>query len=137
MPRRIRATAKQVQRSRRDWYVWHYGQRELAKKLPVSTLHTYLSALGYTTPPRMTVFGGLEADFPDRRAYEIAAVWGLDIHLINPWYLTNEGWEQFQALWQQLPEPFDIYLDSVHTPCVQVGDLYTIVHMPALSKPPK
>ena len=136
MPRPLKATAKQVQRARRDWYTFHFEQRRKALTLPVGSVQTYITATGYITPPQMTIFGGLPGDWPDRKAYELAAIWHLDIHLINSWYLTAEGWEQFQTLWQQLPEPVDTYSKSVHKGCVQIGDLYTITTLPPGSRPP-
>jgi hypothetical protein len=137
MTRKMRATIRQVQISRQDWYLFHLENRNLALALPASEIQTYITACGYTRPPQMSVFGGLSIDYPDRKVYEIAEIWKLNIHLVCPWYLTNQGWEEFQTLWQQLPEPVNVYSETVHTPWVQVGDLSTVVHMPAESLPPK
>lgn len=70
----------------------------------------------------MTIFGGARFDHVTPSAYKLAAERGIDASLLNPWYLTAEGWTEFQRLWQQLPEPVDLYTP----PCVQVGELYTL-----------
>lgn len=119
MPRTIRATAKQIQRSRANWYSFHYELRRKAMILLPEHVSTYLLTLEGIAPPQMTIFGGLPGDYPDRSAYELASRLNLDIHLMNPWYLTDQGWDTFQALWQQLPEPVDLYMEQA----VQVGTL--------------
>lgn len=133
MPRPIRATAKEIQRSRQDWYIYHLNYRQIAQALPADIVRAYIQATDAVAPPKMTIFGGLPGDYPDRSAYELAARLRLDVNLINPWYLTAEGWADFQALWTQLPEPVDLYT----APCVQVGELYTLSTMPAEASPRK
>lgn len=127
MPRKKRASAKQVHQSRRDWYVYHYENRQTIKALPPSMYQKYLYVTSMVEPPQMTVFGGLASDYPERQVYELAAKYGLDVNLINSWYLTDDGWACFQALWQALPEPTDLYTDA----CVQIGELYTLYTLPA------
>lgn len=119
MPRHIRATAKEVQKSRAEWYAFHYEQRQKARNLHPSRLESYQHITRLIAPPKMTVFGGVTGDFPERRAYEIAYNSGLDVNLINPWYLSEAGWQTFQNLWAQLPEPVDILTEGA----VQVGGL--------------
>lgn len=36
--------------------------------------------------------------------------------LFNPWYLSAEGWQQFQRLWQAMPEPEQIDPFPCHMP---------------------
>lgn len=132
MPRTVRATAKEVQKSRADWYQFHYKNRQRAQTLSPHELLSYQTAARMISPPQMTVFGGVAHDWPEPQAYRIAKGSGLDINLINPWYLSNEGWDQFQSRWQQLPEPVDILSTP---PCVQVGELYPLYTMPEDSKP--
>jgi hypothetical protein len=137
MPRHVKATANAIQRSRRDWYAFHYECRQKAMALDKDIIHAYLEAVKNLLPPVMTMFGGLLADYPERRAYEIAAVYGLDVNLLNPWYLTTEGWDEFQILWQQLPEPINLFKSkTVHTPGVQIGNLYTLYTLPDEVQPP-
>lgn len=132
MPRKqLRATAAEVQRSRRDWYAFHFENREKAKTLQPALVQTYLIATSQIKPPTMTVFGGLEESYPENRAYHLAAQYRIDVNLMNPWYLTSEGWDEFQRLWQELPEPVDLYTP----PCVQIGQLYTVSTMPSESQP--
>lgn len=134
MPRRIRATAKEVQRARAEWYQFHYENRQRAKAQDRDTLQAYQYAASMIAAPQMTVFGGLAHDWPERRAYELAGRDRLNVDLINPWYLSANGWNEFQRLWAQLPEPVDILSTP---PCVQVGELYTLYTLPAGAKPPK
>ena len=134
MPRHIRATAAEVQKSRAEWYQFHYENRQRAKAQDRDTLQAYLYAASQIQAPQMTVFGGLSHDWPERQAYVLAGRNRLDVELINPWYLTDAGWNEFQRLWAQLPEPVDIFSTP---PCVQVGDLYTLYTLPADANPPK
>ena len=134
MPRHIRATAKEVQKARGAWWSFHYENRQKAKALNAYELHSYQHCTSLIGQPRMTVFGGLEGDFPERRAYQIAAQSNLDVNLINPWYVSEEGWQTFLALWHELPEPVDIFSTP---PCVQIGELYTLYTVPAEAEPPK
>ncbi len=127
----IRATAQEVQRSRRDWYAFHFENRAKAKALPDEQLRSYQMVANWTDPPKMTIFGGVPESYPDRQVYELANQYGLDVNLSNPWYLSDVGWVLFQKLWSELPEPVDVYSETVHTPCVQVGELYTFIHMPS------
>ena len=134
MPRQIRATAAEVQRSRAEWYSFHVECRQRAKQLTADQLHGYLYAASMIQAPQMTVFGGVAHDYPERRAYQLAGQNRLDVHLINPWYLSDAGWSELQRLWAQLPEPIDIFSTA---PCVQVGELYTLSTMPAEARAPK
>lgn len=126
MPRIIKASARKVQEARGGWYAYHFENRQMAKVLPEDTLKRYLSVASMITPPKMTIFGGVPEDYPERAAYEAAERYGLNIHLINPWYLSEEGWRTFQELFTALPEPVDLYTEQ----CVQVGELYTLYTMP-------
>lgn len=134
MPRHIRATAREVQKSRAEWYAFHYEQRAKAEHLTANRLESYQHVARLIAPPTMTVFGGVPENFPERRAYEIAYSSGLDVNLINPWYLSESGWQTFQNLWAQLPEPVDILSTP---PCVQLGELFHLSTMPEASKPRK
>ena len=136
--RQIKATAKAVQRARRDWYTFHYDNRQQAKILSHDQLERYQYAASMIEAARMTIYGGVPGDFPERQAYEIATRYRLDVNLINHWYLSEAGWEEFQRLWRELPEPVDLYQsETVHTPCVQIGELYTLSTMGADAEPPK
>jgi len=136
--RQIKATAKAVQKARRDWYTFHYDNRQQAKILSHDQLERYQYAASMIEAARMTIYGGVPGDFPERQAYEIATRYRLDVNLINHWYLSEAGWEEFQRLWRELPEPVDLYQsETVHTPCVQIGELYTLSTMGADAEPPK
>lgn len=133
MPRHIKATAKKVQLSRRDWYTFHFDNHEKVKNLPSEILHKYQYVASMIESPTMTIFGGLPGDYPKREAFELCGKHELDANLLNSWYLSEDGWNAFQDLWSQLPEPVDLYT----TPCVQIGELYTLYTMPSESETPK
>lgn len=134
MPRRIIATAREVQKARAEWYSFHFDNRQQIKAMDARTLEAYRYAAGMITPPQMTVYGGVAHDYPERQAYSLASRMRLDVNLINPWYLSDAGWEQFQKRWAELPEPIDILSTS---PCVQVGELYTLSTIGPEAKPPR
>ena len=134
MPRKeIKATAREVQKARAEWYSFHYENRQKVKHFDNEKMQTYQYTASMIMPARMTIYGGVADDWPERKAYELAGQYKLDVNLINHWYLSEAGWEEFQRQWQQLPEPVDLYPG----PCVQVGDLYPLYTMPAEAEPPK
>jgi len=126
MPRPIKLTAKDVQRARRDWYIFHVEKRQKFLAMPPNTQHIYENAAMRVSAPRMTIYGGLEADHPTADEYRaLMMVQGMqDIDLANPWYVSDEGWADFQRIWQELPEPVDLYTEG----CVQKGRVVHVVH---------
>ncbi len=133
--RKIKATAKAVQRSRADWYTYHYEQRQLVKALPPNELHAAQYIAGAIKPPTMTVYGGVSESFPESLCFELCGKHGVNPNLVNPWYLSDDGWAEFQRLWESLPEPVDIY-ENLSTPaCVQIGELSTLSTIGIESEP--
>jgi len=132
--RQIKAKAKAIQKARQDWYTFHYDKRQKAKTLSHDQLERYQYAASMITAARMTIYGGVAHDWPPRQAYELAGQYKLDVNLVNHWYLSEAGWEEFQRQWKELPEPVDILSP---TSCVQIGELSTLYTLEAGAEPPK
>lgn len=122
-PTEIKITALEVQKSRADWYAFHFENRARIRTMAKEEVYTYQRVAQFIPEPEMTVFGGLKADYPERSVYELSNQWHLDVNLVNPWYLTDEGWEKFQRLWKNLPEPVDIYQTKSDPDGVQIGEI--------------
>lgn len=132
MSRKAKISAKDIQRSRRDWYLFHFENRQTIKAISDDMLRSYQYIAGVIKPPHMTVYGGVSEDWPERKAYELCNKFELDVNLINPWYLSDSGWQALQELWQQLPEPVNLSTEG----CVQVGELYTVSTVERAARPP-
>jgi hypothetical protein len=134
MPRAIKATAHAIQQARAEWYEYHFNCRAQIKAMENEEVQRYQTAVSMISAPQMTIYGGLEEDYPERTIYPIAEHYHLDANLMVYWYVSEQGWQDFQKLWTQLPEPVDLYT----SPCVQLGDLYTLSTVsPTLSTPKK
>lgn len=135
MPRPlVRLNAKDIQRSRGNWWNFHYEKRQKFLSLPVNEQHTYQNAAMLISPPEITIYGGLPESRPSRDEMRVLmSVQGMkDVDLANPWYTSDEGWQQFNELWQQLPEPVD---DLSTKGCVQVGAVVHSFHRRAEVEP--
>lgn len=132
MPRTIKATASAIQQARAEWYEFHFNCREQIKAMPAEEIQRYQTAVSMITAPQMTVYGGFAEDYPEQAAYHIANRYHLDANLMVYWYVSEQGWQDFQKIWAQLPEPVDLYTSA----CVQIGELYTLSTVsPSLSTP--
>lgn len=130
MPRK--ATAKAIQQARAEWYEFHFDCREQIKAMDAEEIQRYQTAVSMISAPQMTIYGGLDEDYPEQAAYHIANRYHLDANLMVYWYVSEQGWQDFQKIWAQLPEPVDLYTSA----CVQVGELYTLSTVsPTLSTP--
>ena len=128
---RRKATAHDVQVARRDWYVYHFENRQAAKTLTESERQSCLTICAAASPPQMSVFGGTVFDHLTPQAYKLADERGIDANLLNPWYLSDTGWDDFQRLWRALPEPVDLSTRG----CVQIGELSTLSTVDEIEKP--
>jgi len=110
MPRELKISANDIQRARRDWYTFHYDKRTTFKALPINDQHIYENAAFRVSPPDMTIYGGLRESWPTSEEMQILMkIQGMrDTDLCNPWYVSDAGWNDFQQLWAQLPEPVDL-----------------------------
>ena len=136
MPRnpKLEITADEIQACRAAWYEYHYNARQYVKALPDYIRRLYQNVCNtIVSPPTLTVYGGVPHDWPPADAFYLAVKHGLDGNYINPWYLTEPGWEDFQRLWKQLPEPINLYPQG----CVQIGPVVLSVHNLAEETPPQ
>ena len=127
MPRKKeKITIEDIQIARGGWYQFHYEKRQKYLALPINTQHIYEHAAMRISPPRLTIYGGLPGDYPSREELEIlGTIQGMaDFDLANPWYVSQAGWEAFQQLWTNMPEPVNLYT----APGVQIGAVVHIVH---------
>lgn len=127
MPRKqLKMSARDVQQSRSEWWQFHYEKRAMFKALNPNEQHTYQNASMLISPPTMTIYGGLPEAWPTRDDFRaLSRVQAMeDIDLCCPWYVSEAGWQMFNELWNQLPEPVDLYTSG----CVQVGDVVHTVH---------
>jgi hypothetical protein len=122
MPRHLRTTTDLVQKIRASWYEVHYSRRQQCKNMAPEQANLYRRALEILPAPTMTVYGSVPNDFPPREHFQIAGQFGLDVELLNQWYWSDFGWNDFQALWKALPEPVKLYPGG----CVQLGELSTL-----------
>ena len=94
-----------VQRTRRDNYAFHFECRQYVKSLPPELQMCYLEASRDTIPPKLNPYG---ADSYSEGEWAIiirlAQSRGLQAYYINQWYVTDEGWNEFQQQWKTLPE---------------------------------
>ena len=115
MPRHAqKITAKEIQRARGDWYAYHYEKRAKFKALGTHEQHVYMEAAMRVSPPVMTIYGGFMESWPNQEETRmLCRIQGLiDIDLACPWYVSDYGWQSFQELWKQLPEPVDDLLEK-------------------------
>lgn len=122
MARKLRTTVELVHQIRACWYEVHFERRERCKNMNEATKHLYQKALDILPAPTMTVYGSVPHDWPPIDHFKVAAQFGLDVELLNPWYWSSFGWDDFQKLWKNLPEPIKLYTKG----CVQLGELYTL-----------
>lgn len=128
MPRVMKITARDIQKARANWYQFHYEKRAKFKALSINEQHIYEHAAFRIPPPTLTIYGGLPGDYPTSADIRtLMSIQGMrDTDLANPWYVSEAGWQEFQELWQQLPEPVDLSTEA----CVQKYPLVHIVHNP-------
>ena len=106
---KTKISAKEIQLSRRDWYAYHYEKRAKFKALGTHEQHIYMEAAMKVSPPAMTIYGGFMESWPNQEETRmLGRTQGLiDFDLACPWYVSDYGWQTFQELWKQLPEPVD------------------------------
>lgn len=114
MPRKLKIRAKEIQLARRDWYAFHFEKRTTFKNLSEGEQNTYRYAAMFISKPIMTIYGGLQESYPSRDEFcALARIQGLqDFDMANQWYVSDEGWQMFQNLWNQLGEPIDLWTED-------------------------
>ena len=115
-------SSKQIQRIRGNWYVFHFNMRQAGRLRDPIAQKKCQAACELLPRVQLRLFGGIA--LPGHYSYQLARQIGVDVDLLNPWYLSDAGWENFQTLWKSLPEPVDLSTGAY----VQIGELSTIVH---------
>ena len=106
MPRKPKQVkAEQVNRWRANNYAHHFECRKYVQNLPLDIREKYLLVVRSLRPPSLTVYGSTaylkeEVDLLIHMAIRA----GLEAWYLNPWYHSEEGWQDFQGKWQALPE---------------------------------
>jgi hypothetical protein len=119
MPRKNKTrTMIEVNQIRADNYVYHFQRRQLARNHPE---REHIAQLVAALPkPMLNIYGVA--------AFEGKASWPIQSHYMRPyfelwkrlgqnfeleleyWYWSDEGWADFEKLWQALPEFVNIPL---------------------------
>lgn len=100
-----------VQRARRDNYVAHFENRKYVATLPPELQMCYLSASQVIKTPQLNPYGADSYNDEDwTLIINLAQQRGLQAFYINPWYVSDEGWAEFQRQWQALPEEVTAYV---------------------------
>lgn len=98
-----------IQRCRRDNYVSYFDDRERFKSLSVELQDVYRKLASRLPMPRLNVYGCSDLSYDEERALIMLAVHsGVDVNFLNPWLVSEEGWQNFQDQWADLPEPMEV-----------------------------
>lgn len=127
MPRRISPSSmKRIFTQRADNYAHHFGCRQTVKAMPEEARNNLAHAAGHLHTPQLTLFGSTLYTLDEQRALIILAnhIGMNDPWLVNPWYVSEAGWQAFQDAWEQLPEP----VDFVHSPLCTKSEVVPFVH---------
>lgn len=120
MPRPV--PAFDVQRARADNYAHHFECREYAKNMDAALRAKYIDLAKCVRPAHINIFGATDRTKEEwDHLVRLANQHEIDCWFVNPFYLTDIGWDAFQEEWKNLPE-------LVHIPCVQVEPLVPVIH---------
>jgi hypothetical protein len=131
MPRKI--SSAKIYRERRDNYVFHFEQRAIFKALPLELQLLYQKWRATLPAPRLNPWGaGVYSEDEWTRIIQLAIAKGLpDAFYLVSWYQSDDDWNVFQELWQNLP---DVLHFSPQEPLWMIGYNYEDVHIPAAEK---
>jgi len=118
MGRKMReASIQRIYTQRADNYAHHFECREAVKAMQADVRATLAHAVGHFPYPRLTLYGSTEytRDFELTMITLANRIGMSDPWLLNPWYVTEAGWQVFQDAWEQLPEPVDFVPRKVCT----------------------
>lgn len=99
---------KKVQWHRYINYERHFQARALIKELPAAPIAVLAEMINHLAPfPLLNMLGDVGPTWlPPITWATLVTSCSVDIaHLFNPYYLSSDGWQGFQILWQNLPEP--------------------------------
>ena len=123
MPRKQKEPT--IYRQRRDNYVTHFELRQTFKILPLEMQLLYQKWSATLPKPALDVWGagGYTMDEMNHLIMLANAKNLPDCWMLVPWYASDEGWNDFQNQWKDLP-------DLIHMP--PVDKLGTYVYKQAL-----
>jgi len=119
MPRKVKSSEIQVQR--RDNYAYHFQMFAKFQALPPAEQALLKRLARNIQMPGLTIWGSL-----DYSEEELTAIYALGVAnaLPDPWLLmpiyTEVGWQEFQRLWKELPEPV-AFIHRVGTTYARAG----------------
>jgi len=105
----VKANIRRILSKRADNYAHHFSCRQTIKAMSGEQLNQLCHTAGHLVPPRLSLWGASEYS-KDQEAVLIALANQIsftDPWLINPWYTSELGWQEFQKAWDNLPEPVD------------------------------
>lgn len=119
MPRNPRPEVIDVNQARAEAYQSHFEYRQFARNYARSA--DVLKMLQYLPRPTLNVFGAAAlsgksfAAYPTTASevggyYEVAAHCDLAADQLFWWYWVEDGWREFERLWDELPEVVHIPL---------------------------
>lgn len=109
-----------IMRQRADNYAHHFECRQAVKAFPADFRETIIHAAGHLPAPQLSLFGSTVRTNDEEMAIIVLAnrIGLHDPFLLNPWYVTEQGWEAFQRAWDNLPEPVNFGKRKLSTtPC--------------------
>lgn len=127
MPRRLSpASMRRIMTQRANNYAHHFECRETVKAMATEKRETIMHAAGHLRAPELNLFGATDRSRDEAQAllYLANRVGISDPWLLNPWYVSDAGWQAFQDAWDNLPEP----VDFVHTPLCTNPEVVPFVH---------
>lgn len=95
-----------IQNERAVSYSNHYQNRYLFRQLPPELQEKYRQASTLVPTPVFDIYGrDRYTEYQWREIMNVAVDFGLqNPRLINPWYVSEDGWKQFQHQWQEADE---------------------------------
>lgn len=100
--------AAKLQWQRSINYEIHFSARTLIKTLPAEHVESLAQVALLKVPfPLLNVVGAcFDGWMPENIQKIIDSTWPAQLRgLFNPFYLSESGWDGFQILWKNLPEP--------------------------------
>jgi len=100
-------TMDKIKQSEREKaYIFHYENRQTVKAMPPEMLEAYKLASESSPTPSLDQFGQDTYTQNDWNVIMQEAITHrlTRPRLLNPWYTSEEGWQQFQQLWHKMED---------------------------------
>lgn len=117
---------------RGNWFCWARDYHQVVKNMDPHQREE-LRILSEMLPPcNITVYGGPPHNWPPELAYMLAKQYKIeDVQWLNPWFVTEEGWQGYKTAFENLPEV--VCLST--PPCGQNGGVVQVIHRSDEIKP--